>query len=229
VTLVGGSGAEAIPAATVIPLRDGPDGIEVLMLRKNSKLAFGGMWVFPGGRVDAGDGRDGEDLFDVAPARRAAAREAVEEAALVVDPAEMVLFSHWTPPEGAPRRFDTWFFVAPAILGAEVVIDMGEIHDHGWLRPADALVRRDAGEYELAPPTWMSLWRLSTAPTMAAALEEARTAPIIRYETHMVVDGPLMTCIWVGDAAYETGDLGTPGGRHRLLMDPAGWQAVVSL
>jgi len=39
----------ALPAATVIVLRDGVDGPETLMLRKNSKIAFGGMWVFPGG------------------------------------------------------------------------------------------------------------------------------------------------------------------------------------
>ena len=48
--------APLIQAATVILLRDGADGLETLMLRRNSKLAFvGGMWVFPGGRVDAQD------------------------------------------------------------------------------------------------------------------------------------------------------------------------------
>ena len=30
----------ARPAATVVVLRDGPDGPETLMLRKNSKIAF---------------------------------------------------------------------------------------------------------------------------------------------------------------------------------------------
>ena len=50
-------------AATVVLLRDGSDGLETLMLRKNSKIAFGGMWVFPGGRVDPGD-REGLDAED---------------------------------------------------------------------------------------------------------------------------------------------------------------------
>ena len=51
------SGNPAIPAATVILLRDidGDGKPEVLMLRKNSKIAFGGMWVFPGGRIDPED------------------------------------------------------------------------------------------------------------------------------------------------------------------------------
>ena len=45
-----------VAAATVLLLRDNTDaGLEVLMLRRNSKIAFGGMWVFPGGRVDADD------------------------------------------------------------------------------------------------------------------------------------------------------------------------------
>ena len=41
------------PAATVVLLRDAPDGLHVLLLRRNSTLGFAaGQWVFPGGRVD---------------------------------------------------------------------------------------------------------------------------------------------------------------------------------
>ena len=47
--------SELIPAATVVVLRDAETGLEALMLRRNSKIAFGGMWVFPGGRVDEED------------------------------------------------------------------------------------------------------------------------------------------------------------------------------
>lgn len=46
---------ELIPAATVLLLRNGESGVEVLMVRRNSEIAFGGMWVFPGGRVDSTD------------------------------------------------------------------------------------------------------------------------------------------------------------------------------
>ena len=49
-----------IPASTVVLLRDGESGVEVLMLRKNSKITFGGMWVFPGGKIDAADYPGGE-------------------------------------------------------------------------------------------------------------------------------------------------------------------------
>jgi 8-oxo-dGTP pyrophosphatase MutT (NUDIX family) len=41
------------PAATVMLVRDGADGVEVFMLRRTLQAAFaGGMYVFPGGRVD---------------------------------------------------------------------------------------------------------------------------------------------------------------------------------
>lgn len=44
------------PAATVLLLRDGRDGVEVLAIRRHEQLAFmGGMWVFPGGSVCAAD------------------------------------------------------------------------------------------------------------------------------------------------------------------------------
>ncbi len=44
------------PAATVMTLRDGPEGYEILMLRRNLNSDFvGGAYVFPGGGVDASD------------------------------------------------------------------------------------------------------------------------------------------------------------------------------
>ena len=44
------------PAATVMMVRDAPEGFEVLMLRRNLKSDFvGGAFVFPGGGVDAAD------------------------------------------------------------------------------------------------------------------------------------------------------------------------------
>src|SRR6202167_874994 len=44
------------PAATVITVRDGVNGYEILMLRRNLNSDFvGGAYVFPGGRVDETD------------------------------------------------------------------------------------------------------------------------------------------------------------------------------
>ncbi len=70
------------PGATVVPLRDGPDGLEVLMIERAAALAYGGMWAFPGGRVDPGDADPADPADEVARARRAAVREADEEVGL---------------------------------------------------------------------------------------------------------------------------------------------------
>src|SRR2546428_12558411 len=105
--------SEPVPAATVVLVRDAGEGLEALMLRRNSQLAFGGMWVFPGGRVDPVDVDPARPDDEMAAARRAAVREALEEAGVVVDPGGPVPVSHWTPPPQAPRRFSTWFFLAP--------------------------------------------------------------------------------------------------------------------
>ncbi len=72
------------PAATVMLLRPSTDGYEVLMVRRTNQAVFGGgMYVFPGGRVDDADG-PGDDGFVVA-----AIRECFEEAGVLLarDPA----------------------------------------------------------------------------------------------------------------------------------------------
>src|SRR5690349_7671259 len=44
------------PAATVLLLRDGPQGVEVLMTRRSPTASFApGAYVFPGGGIDAAD------------------------------------------------------------------------------------------------------------------------------------------------------------------------------
>ena len=51
-------------AATVVIVRDGEDGLEVLMVLRNRSLKFGGgSWVFPGGRVDEADYLEADDRF----------------------------------------------------------------------------------------------------------------------------------------------------------------------
>ena len=78
----------AIPAATLIVMRDRIDGpADVLIVERAKAMAFaGGALVFPGGRIDPGDHilaaaiGDDEDL----PARIAAIRETIEEAGLPI-------------------------------------------------------------------------------------------------------------------------------------------------
>jgi 8-oxo-dGTP pyrophosphatase MutT (NUDIX family) len=225
---VGDLADPAIPAATVILLRDAPEGVETLMLRRDTDLAFaGGAWVFPGGRIDEEDfpgavRSDHPDTVLVA-ARNAAARESMEEAGLAVDPEGFVWFAHWTPPAlAAGRRFATWFFAARAPEGS-VVVDDYEIREHQWIRPADALRRRDTGEILLIPPTWMTLHALASAASVDALLESMRAAEPSVYVTHIARVNGVTVSMWSGDAGYDDFDAERPGPRHRLVMDDAGW------
>jgi 8-oxo-dGTP pyrophosphatase MutT (NUDIX family) len=218
----------AIPAATVVLLRDGADGVETLMLRRDSRLAFaGGAWVFPGGRIDPEDYPGGEvsddDVEVLIAARNAAAREAMEEAGLTVDPESLVWFAHWTPGAiGATRRFATWFFVGAAPDG-QVVVDDGEIRDHLWIRPVDALARRELGEIELIPPTWVTLHKLAEATSAAEVQAHAASRDPEIFLTHIVrVEGGIAS-LWQGDAGYDDLDTEKPGPRNRLLMLDSGW------
>lgn len=220
------SGAEAHPAATVVLARDTEAGIEVLMLRRSSKLAFhGGAWVFPGGRIDPEDWEGaGDDVLTAA--KRAAAREAMEEAGVTVDPATLVHFSNWTTPEIAPKRFATWFFVAPAGEGhADAVADGTEAEEHRWFRPADALAARAAGEIELAPPQFVTLLALHDHGTVAAVLTAAADADPVDFAPRFhFLEGGGAVCVYAEDVAFDdAARLEADGPRHRLLMTDAAW------
>jgi 8-oxo-dGTP pyrophosphatase MutT (NUDIX family) len=178
------------------------------------------MWVFPGGRIDPEDHEGAEDLL--AAARNASVREAHEEAAQRVDVTSLVWFAHWCPPPTAPKRFATFFFACRA-LGDEVTIDGSEIHEHEWMRPADALRRQAAQEVQLAPPTWITLHYLTRAATVADALEAFAAREPRFYETRMMKDDEHMHFVWQGDAAYPDLAPDTPGPRHRITVRADGW------
>jgi 8-oxo-dGTP pyrophosphatase MutT (NUDIX family) len=221
------SGAAAAPAATVLLVRDGAAGLEVLLARRSSKLAFhGGAWVFPGGRIDPEDYGDApDDLFGAA--QRAAAREAREEAGLDVAAATLVHLSNWTTPEISPKRFATWFFVGES-AGGDAVADGTETDQLHWFRPDDAFAARDAGEIELAPPQYVSLLWLGDHATVAEALRSARDGDVMDYTPRFhFVDGDGAVCLYREDVAYEDpGRIDDVGPHHRLYLRDGGWDYV---
>ncbi|MEQ8840509.1 MAG: NUDIX domain-containing protein [Acidimicrobiales bacterium] len=210
----------AIDAATVVVLRDGDDGVETLMLRRNSKIAFGGMWVFPGGRVDEADRAAAADALDAA--RIAAVREAEEEAALVIPAGELVMFAHWIPPPIAPKRYATWFFAARVADRAHR-IDDGEIVESDWMTPEECLGRHHQGEIELAPPTWVTLHSLRGHGRVDGALTTLADRPARHHATRIgrTDEGPV--AMWEGDAGYDAADPTITGPRHRLEMYAEGY------
>jgi len=90
---------------------------------------------------------------------------------LAVD--SMHYFSHWITPEGAPRRYDTRFFVALAPEWQSPLHDDRETIANLWIRPADALARNERGEFDLMPPTVRNLHAIGRFDDADALLRAA--------------------------------------------------------
>ena len=211
-----------IPAATVVLLRTQDGQPEVLMLQKTKGIAFGGMWVFPGGRIDNDDYTDSQELFDAA--KNAAVRETEEETQLTLNDKDFIWFSHWTPPPSTPKRFSTWFFAASIELDSEIEVDGGEILNHRWVTPKDALALQAKGEIELAPPTWITLYQLSLRSTVSEMMAKFKSAEPKFFSTQLMFnDDKIPVALWQGDAAYGDTDINKAGPRHRLTLSKGGF------
>jgi len=218
---------DAAPAATVVLLRDGATGLEVLLARRSSKLAFhGGAWVFPGGRIDPEDYAGDRDDLEAA-ARRAAVREAKEEAGVDVDAHALVHLSNWTTPEISPKRFATWFFAGP-VAGGTAVADGAETEALQWFGPEEALLARARGEIELAPPQYVTLLELREFATVGDALARIGRAEIMHYTPRIhFIEGAGAVCVYTDDVAYhDLALLDAEGPRHRLYLGDETWDYV---
>ncbi len=205
------------PSGTVVAVRDGGVGLEVLLLERAPRGDADGPrpWVFPGGKVDPADhGPDEEPVVE--RARRAAVREAGEEAGLALRTETLVTISRWVTPPVTPKRFDTWFFLTGVAADASVRVDGQEIARHRWLRPDDALAAHREREIRLAPPTFVTVtWLVEHGDvrTAAAALGEA---PLITFHPRIHTTAEGACILYPGDAGYEDGRLEHDGPTHRL-------------
>jgi 8-oxo-dGTP pyrophosphatase MutT (NUDIX family) len=256
-------------AATVMLVRDGLEGLEVFMLRRNLNSDFvGGAYVFPGGAVDDHDRH--QNLEPVCTGRTdaqasaqlgvdrgglaywvAAIRECFEEAGVLLahdrpghairfdDPlveerfashrrqvdtgrrrlvevcdeeglqlavGDTYYFSHWITPEGAPRRYDTRFFVTRAPEAQVPLHDDHEVIANLWIRPGDALARHREGEFDLIFPTMRSLItleRFATADDVLAAAAAIEEVPAILPRIVEDEGGGGYRIVLPGDPGYD--------------------------
>ncbi|GIR70917.1 MAG: hypothetical protein CM15mP74_21680 [Halieaceae bacterium] len=147
----------------------------MLLLKRSEALKhMPGLWVFPGGKVEADDPGEG----DFERARSAAARECHEEAGVVLRTDLLAPFSHWLTPVVVKRRFATWFFWAQVPADTTVQVDGSEITAHQWWQPAHAIAAHHAGDLAMTPPLWFRCMTWTPGlVTCAAADLEARTPP----------------------------------------------------
>jgi 8-oxo-dGTP pyrophosphatase MutT (NUDIX family) len=229
----------ARPAATVVVARDLPrGGFDVLMLRRNDKIAFmGGAYVFPGGRVDERDAASshapvdagGRRFSDLSLAeewsyRTAAAREVQEEASLQIEPANLVPMAHWVTPEVETRRYDTRFFVTRMPSGQEARHDGDETTALAWLTPEDALARCREGEIMLPPPTWTTLKRMTALGSVEELLAWAAKVPIVRVQPLLFRDQDRMMLTLPGDPTFPTIDGWDIPDDTRFVLQDGQWR-----
>jgi 8-oxo-dGTP pyrophosphatase MutT (NUDIX family) len=92
---------------------------------------------------------------------------------------ELVPYAHWITPEGMPKRFDTWFFLAAAPHAQVGGHDGRESTDSIWVSPREALAGGESGRFKLPFPTTRNLIKLGKQQSVKAALEDARGRPIV--------------------------------------------------
>jgi 8-oxo-dGTP pyrophosphatase MutT (NUDIX family) len=208
------TGGPVRDGATVMLVRDATSGsrcIEVLMLRRHPETAFGSVWAFPGGAVDEVDAATGAapPHDDALESRRlglphggsrfwaSAIRETAEETGLLLTPGDLHYVSHWITPHGAPKRFDTRFFVALSPPD-DHALDATEHIDSCWIRPADALARHAAGHFDLILPTIRNLEAIGRFETVDALLAAVASTP----DPRAVDDGGGWRVLLPGDPGH---------------------------
>ena len=204
----------ALPAASVVVVRQTHNGLETLLLKRSDELKYmPELWVFPGGKVEDSD--EGDD--DLEQARRGAARELQEEAGLSLPAETLLTFSHWLTPVVVKRRFAAWFFIAEVGSDEPVTVDGSEIVAHEWWRPGDAIRAHHEGQLPMTPPTLVSLHDLQGEDDTSVLLAQLGERVPPRFFPSVVRDGDQMVFLYEGDVAYDSGDLTQQGAQHRTL------------
>jgi 8-oxo-dGTP pyrophosphatase MutT (NUDIX family) len=211
----------ARPAATVVVMRPSAspragDPFEILMVRRNDKVAFmAGSYVFPGGRVDEADRPSPgtatppavfADLSDAEEAayRAAAVRELMEEANVSITIDDLHPYAHWVTPEIEIRRYDTRFFLARMPGGQTAKHDESETTALEWLSPREAIERFQKKDLLLPPPTWTTIRQLAPRTSIDDAMAWAKTRTIVRVMPGFFKNGEEVTLTLPGDPSFPT-------------------------
>ena len=186
--LVFGGGAHVFPGGAVDPSDAdvGADPFRVAAIRECFEEA-GYLLAYDeaGELVSLGD----ERLADRFKRHRAALQQGARSLADVcreddLRPAvdTLAYLSRWVTPEGAPRRFDTRFFVCAAPLEQTPLHDRTETIAHEWVRPSDALERHGRGQFDLMFPTLKTLEWLASETSVDGALAAAAAGAMATSE-----------------------------------------------
>ncbi len=187
-------------------MRDNPQGlgIEVLLLKKNANISFGGSWVFPGGRVDSVDQQTTDTFQPDAVERATVVRECFEESGLQIATQALTPIARWVTPVIRPKRFSALFFLYNANdLDQTVRIDHGEIVDAQWATVTHALDQHQTKRITLAGPAFVSLSQLANFQHTKTALKAFSDNDVRLYKPRIQLTATGAISLYHGDAAYH--------------------------
>ena len=181
-----------MPAVSVLPLRDGPEGLEVFVQFRAATMDFAaGAVVFPGGRLDADEqpvevpaehaaAWAATNLPDARLLAAAAIREVLEECGVALRADDLVPWDDWVTPPGGRRRFDVAFYLTATRPEQDWRNTTTEAVLAAWRRPGELLQAAVEGAVRLMPPTLALLRELAGLADVATATSAARSiAPVL--------------------------------------------------
>jgi len=238
------------PAATVMIVDDRPD-LQVLMIERNAKMVFaGGMWVFPGGRVDPEDAdefeRHCEGLDDAAASDLlgvesdglafwvAAIRENFEEAGLLLGRSRS-----GQPPAAEAlaeerRRLhsgDTTFL--DIVKAHDLVLDTHAVHYVAhWITPLGSPRRFSARFFVTHPPEGQNITH-DESETVGWTWVSPKAALAAFERKEMVMMSPtvrMLRCLNLFDSAADimaAASMNLSDERARVRYEPSGGYTIV--
>ena len=133
----------------------------------------------------------------------------------------LVSLSRWVTPSVLPRRFDARFFAAALPDGVEPSFEGGEVVDHAWFRPTDALAAMARDELSMWLPTSATLQQLEHARSIEEIGERLANGTLGAVEVEEL--SPEVTRIVMpagGGVAGQPVCAYLVGRRRQVLIDP---------
>ncbi|MEA1902229.1 MAG: NUDIX hydrolase [Actinomycetota bacterium] len=149
-------------ARSVVPGHGGDHDHRAAALRELAEEA--GLVATPNGVIASPDLR-GEDLY-----------RDLSSTGTELDSESLVLVSRWVTPEGAPRRFDTRFYLLATTGTPAVSLDTDELVGFSWTTPEHALSRYQSGDWPMVLPTLAHLRWLALRSSIDEAIRSAQGA-----------------------------------------------------
>jgi hypothetical protein len=123
---------------------------------------------------------------------------------LVLDLRGLAYLAHWVTPVGPPRRYDTRFFVALAPSDQTAAHDAGETIEDQWLRPVDALLAFQRGDFDMVFPTVRTLQTIANLENAHDVLDYANALDSVEaIEPRIVMRADQPRIVLPGEDGYD--------------------------